>query len=467
MRYSSVLFPVALIIGAMALAACGGGGSEDESSQADFGVEPEERIEEPQVAGVAEEPGAADVQAEAAREEAEARAEAQAEAQAVAQTEAEPPPVEDLRAAVLAGLRVFEEVTILEIDPLGLPDAGTLRAVHATGMGFSLGPDGGAPEAHFLAIYRAEAASTSSGRAAWQQVARLELESLPDFLVEDAVRQVEIAPGEVWFEVQGFTGAHSGVYELISYDGTALETRLTWFSPSPGAGELSDLDEDGRPEVLLNATEPFVFCYACGVWIPFVVVYRWDGADLMRVEIEALPASAPAEARAAVDRALASVRADLWRDALAAIEVAEQTGYADETLKWNAILIRTITESRLESIEQGAYPLLGYVFAGEYAEAVDFLGQYAPEEIFNFEGPLIAGTAAQSWVNVLGGWLVNFASRAVTAQPDLASAHFLLGLGEYFLDPGNGAVIRASVEQAHLLELADVLYALSVVYLLE
>ena len=84
MRYSSVLFPVALIIGAMALAACGGGGSEDESSQADFGVEPEERIEEPQVAGVAEEPGAADVQAEAAREEAEARAEAQAEAQAVA-----------------------------------------------------------------------------------------------------------------------------------------------------------------------------------------------------------------------------------------------------------------------------------------------------------------------------------------------------------------------------------------------
>ncbi len=304
MRYSSVLFPVALIIGAMALAACGGGGSEDESSQADFGVEPEERIEEPQVAGVAEEPGAADVQAEAAREEAEARAEAQAEAQAVAQAEAEPPPVEDLRAAVLAGLRVFEEVTILEIDPLGLPDAGTLRAVHATGMGFSLGPDGGAPEAHFLAIYRAEAASTSSGRAAWQQVARLELESLPDFLVEDAVRQVEIAPGEVWFE-------------------------------------------------------------------------------------------------------------------------------------------------------------------GEYAEAVDFLGQYAPEEIFNFEGPLIVGTAAQSWVNVLGGWLVNFASRAVTAQPDLASAHFLLGLGEYFLDPGNGAVIRASVEQAHLLELADVLYALSVVYLLE
>ena len=143
-------------------------GSEDESSQAASGVEPEERIEEPQVAGVAEEPGAADVQAEAAREEAAAQAEARAEAQAVAQAEAEPPPLEELRAAVLAGLRVFEEVAIFEIDPLGLPDAGTLRAVHATGLGFPLGPDGGAPEAHFLAIYRAEAPSTSSGQAAWQ-----------------------------------------------------------------------------------------------------------------------------------------------------------------------------------------------------------------------------------------------------------------------------------------------------------
>ena len=53
--------------------------------------------------------------------------------------------------------------------------------------------------------------------------------------------------------------------EIVRLAGDVLSQELDSFSPSPGACAVKDVNNDGANEVVLDATDPYVFCYACGV----------------------------------------------------------------------------------------------------------------------------------------------------------------------------------------------------------
>ena len=83
--------------------------------------------------------------------------------------------------------------------------------------------------------------------------------------------------GASWIAIRDSTGAHAGTLDVIRFDGSRLSTALSHISSRPNAGEITDLDGDGLPEFVLNASNPFVFCYACAVEEHAVDLYRWDG----------------------------------------------------------------------------------------------------------------------------------------------------------------------------------------------
>lgn len=299
---------------------------------------------------------------------------------------------------------------------------------------------------HFVAIY------TLDGTV-WQELAQLSLEC-PDYLNENSVQQVPISPDAFWLAVEGGTGAHSGCFDLLRWDGDSFETVVSNFNSSPGAGSVEDLDSDGQVEVILNYTDPYVFCYACGVRLFMAEILRWNGEMLAPVELTPLATGSP-EARAANDQAIALAQASLFPEALALIEEAFALEPGSPEIYWNAQWIRLHADQRLAFID-GGYPLLSTVFYGDYAAAVDFMRAYAPEQIFSTTSPLIIGTPAEGWIDALSQYLVSFASDAIDIRPDLAATYFLRGWGHFLAGAGEAAI--ADVQQAAALASDDSFY---------
>ncbi|OQA39475.1 MAG: hypothetical protein BWY52_03111 [Chloroflexi bacterium ADurb.Bin325] len=341
-----------------------------------------------------------------------------------------------------------------------------LWAVYSTGM---RNYDHTPLLSHFVAIFTRD----DDG---WRELARIDLdtppgddsllmEPLPDFIATGGVRQAAIEPDHIWLTVDGGVGAHSGVFQLLSFDGTALKMELVGSSASPGAGFIADVNDDGQNDVVLDATEPYIFCYACGVRHPYFQVYTWLGGELVPVEISALlmgqRGTPPDEANS---QAVALARAGLWPAALAKIDEAAALAGDDDppaasgTLRWNRALIRLNHAALLAAAEQSAYPLLSQVFYGDYAAAVDLMRAYSPAEIFGAGSPLVVGTAAEDWVGELSGYLSSSADAALAVQPELAPAYFLRAWGRYLAEPADPRV-RADVASAAALAPDDPLYA--------
>ena len=151
--------------------------------------------------------------------------------------------------------------------------------------------------------------------------------------------------GSAWIAIRDSTGAHAGTLDVIRFDG-GLETVLSHISSRPNAGEITDLDGDGLPEFVLNASNPFVFCYACAVEEHAVDLYRWDGAALSRVAL-AVPAGLAPGAAADAARVVSLAQADLWREA-AALAVQTASGAPDDDgLRWLSILVNQMAAARL------------------------------------------------------------------------------------------------------------------------
>ena len=112
-------------------------------------------------------------------------------------------------------------------------------------------------QAHFVAIYTHDGGD-------WKQLDRFELTD-DDYLDPTGLAQVDIDPKNIWLEAQGGAGAHSGCYDLLRFDGKQLHSEVSSCSSSPGDSRLEDVNGDGTPEVVLDATDYYVFCYACGV----------------------------------------------------------------------------------------------------------------------------------------------------------------------------------------------------------
>lgn len=354
----------------------------------------------------------------------------------VTPTEAAADPLSEVFAAMRASLpaNAFAQFAA---QPLRTTDDRRLWVVYSSEMrNFDLNP----LVPHVIAIYEGAGGS-------WRELDRATL-ACPDAEIDylGDVRQVTIVPGEVWIQIEGGMGAHGGGYYLFRFDGQALQRELAASSPSPGVGRIEDLNGDGMNEVVLDRSDPYVFCYACGVYYPFYQVYTWQNDRLVALAISDLTADQTAPFAELNRQAVAFAQADLWSDALAAINAAvAQAGAADPptaagSLRWNQRLIQLIHDAQRDAIATSVYPLLNYVFYGDYAGAVELMRSYVPSDIFNPASPLLAGTVADGWQSELSAYLRDETERALAVSPDWAAIYFIQAWGKFLADPADPAI---------------------------
>jgi Bacterial SH3 domain len=316
---------------------------------------------------------------------------------------------------------------------------------------------------HVLALYRWQAEQT-------REIARLLLDGdtrnppqfAPDYVGENSVSQVEIEPTHLWIEIQGGVGAHSGVYGLYRFDGTAFTEQVNGFSASPGAGEVRDLNGDGVGEVLLNVSDAYVFCYACGVRYVHYEVNRWNGEKMELLTLATLPA-AEGEIAELNNTLVDLAQRGLWRDALAGLEENSPLPPDNETLAWNAAYIRLNAEVKRAAIPDSPYPLLNELFYGDLAAAVDHLRDAGADAIFIPDSPLIQDTPAVGWEAQMGDYILRTVEPQLSDESYGAEAHFLTGWAYYL--KGDNASARTAVQQAVTLAPDDTLFAKSLDFL--
>jgi hypothetical protein len=389
----------------------------------------------------------------------------------VAPTAPPTPTMDALIAAVQARLpaKAFEGVNAL---PLTLsPGARPLWAVYSFGMhNFDLKP---LPN-HFIAIYAQEG-------GAWKELARLEFSAddpqsaAPDYVGKDGVKQVQIDPSRIWLQADGGVGAHGGVFNLLSFDGKNLKVELANGWVSPGAGFLQDVNGDGMNDVALNATDRYVFCYACGVSKIAYVIYAWSAANGRMVEEplqEMLMGQSGHPGRGLSNEAVMLARAGLWKDAMSQIAEAKKVSagvkppFSNESIEWNYGIIKLHADAMAQEAEKGGYLLLSNVFYGDYPAAVNPMRAYGPSQIFSAKTPLVIGTVAEQWVPQLTSSVTASVNSALGMKPDLAPAYFLRGWALYLAAPTkNAALAKADVDKAAALAPGDTLFKQSAQFL--
>lgn len=286
----------------------------------------------------------------------------------------------------------------------------------------------------------------------WKTLGRVELECA-EYLNEFSVEQVRIEPFDLWLAVTGGVGAHSGCIELLRWDGEELTVIISGFSSSPDAGRLTDLNEDGHLELLLNNSDPYIFCYACGVRQYWAQLYYWDGQSLMEVTPTPLAQDEPEELRAYNDRAAELVAASLFADALEQIEQAEAIAPENAIVAWNAIWIRHHLEASREEASSSSYPLLNHVFAGDWEAAFETLWAVGLPTLVSDE-PIPGDSAAAGFEHVVGVLLAQHADTAIALRPDRAAVHALGAWGRFLINPDDPAV-QLGLQRAAELETSD------------
>ncbi len=178
---------------------------------------------------------------------------------------------------------------------------------------------------HFVAIY-------TQAQGKWLELARKSFSAndpyvaAPDYVGENGVTQVQIEPSRTWLTVDGGVGAHGGVFDVLSFDGTTLRAEVAGNAASPGLGRIQDVNGDGTPDVVLDVSDHYVFCYACGVTKIMYQVYAWDKANgqMAEMHIESmLMGQSGHPARDLTNQAVSLTEAGLWKDALASHHAGE------------------------------------------------------------------------------------------------------------------------------------------------
>ena len=363
-----------------------------------------------------------------------------------------PEPGAEERAAEVASLVLAaiseefgESELIARALPLGVADAdGEYWAVVSDGPQPFYRNDDGDPINffHIVAVHRL------NNDGSWsEEIGRIEIETAPQRTGEPEVVTLDVAPGSAWVVIRGPTGAHAGTLDVIRFDGRGLSTTLSHLSSRPDAGEIRDLDGDGLPEFVLNASNPYVFCYACAVEEAAVQVYRWDGAELSRVAL-AVPSGLPPDAAADAAHAVALAQADLWRDAAARAVHAAGEVAGHEGLRWLSILVNQTAAARLGHAGSPGQPLLTNVLAGEYAAALELMRAHPASEAFALDGPLIVGTAAELDLATMAVTLLDYSERALEQRPDDAAIHAIRALAFALASPDQLDRARAAVASA-------------------
>ncbi|MCD4847292.1 MAG: hypothetical protein K8R76_03785 [Candidatus Aegiribacteria sp.] len=372
-------------------------------------------------------------------------------------------PTDGLADTVLAGepQEAFDSITVLPLDNTitGIP----LWAVHSSGM---VNWDTNPMTDHFLAIFTWEDST-------WIELDRITMvdESI-DYMFSDGVKQEFITDDFIWLAVEGGIGAHSGAYELLTFDGKYLDIRFSSSHCRPGFAWLENLPADSLTDLLLDYSDPYVFFYASGVIKPDIRIQRWDSrsTEMVAMNLRKLPPATEYSLREPVNRAVEFAEAGLWLQAFTAIgEVLPLPDTVSDPERWIIVWNETLISQNLETGEgsvEGGYPLLGYVFYGDYQASIDIMRQYAPEEIFCVESPLIQGTVAQGWETELSGYLISCTESALEVEPECAAAFYLHGWALYLSEQSISQIID-DVQKAVRFDPSEPLYALSLEYLTE
>ena len=351
--------------------------------------------------------------------------------------------VEQLKARALSDFAIVDGWTVDDIiaRPLLIPNQ-RMWVVHTAGLR-SYEP----LQEHSLGLYR-------YANNTWEPIYLGDLgpESLnnpdaygPDYIGFGSVQQAFIEPDNLWLLVTGGVGAHGGALQLLKFDGTTMTQAASGFNGSPFAGYVEDLDGDGWQELILDQTDPYVFCYACGVRLANFTIMRWNGESLEAIELRTVDGDS-AEI-AANNTAVNFANANLWNDAEFAIRPYELSD--NPIIRWNAEYI-LLTASGRSQLTESAYPLITRMFYGDYAGATFAIGDLTMEEIFDINGPLIAGTVADGWTDFMLPQIIDFSTQAILAQPDNAGAHFLRGWAAYLLNPEDPNAVADILKSAEL-----------------
>ena len=302
---------------------------------------------------------------------------------------------------------------------------------------------------HIVAVYR-----LNTDRSWSSEIARLEIDTAPQRTGDTEL--VSIAPGGDWIVIRAGTGAHAGTLDVIRFDAAdgALATAISYISSRPNAGEITDLDGDGIPEFVLNTSNPYVFCYACAVEEHSVAIYRWDGAALAEVPLQA-PSGLTGDIDTAAGRVVSLAGADLWRQAGALAVATARRSPGHDGLRWLSILVNQTAALRLAHAGSPGQPFLTNVLAGEYAAALEVMRPHPPEGAFALDGPLISDTAAELDLATMAVTILDYTERALSQRPDEASIHAVRALGLALASPDQLGPARASARRAAELAPAD------------
>lgn len=370
----------------------------------------------------------------------------------------------ELQATVVAGLPAtptpggenpgfggFEGVRVMQIDTAD--GSGPYWAAHSYGMR-RFEP----LEQHFVAVYSREGDG-------WREVDRVELED-PDYLDRMGVQQAPIEPENVWLQVEGNAGAHAGCFNILRFDGQRLHNEVSHCGSAPASGSLEDLNGDDVLDVLLDATDHYVICYACNVDYVTTEVKRWDGSNMVDVRFEPVADSEPEELRELTDRAVELATHDLWKDAQDTIDKTRKFKSQDPAYIWNAALINLDASMRAEHIEYSGYPLLSTIFYGDYPAVLYTLGRFNIDAIFNPNSALFTGSPVEGNIDFMVKYVARTTTLQLEAQPDLAAAYFVRGWALALVDPKDPSAL-ADIQQAADLDPSEPLYSEALDYLEE
>ncbi len=373
-------------------------------------------------------------------------------------------PIEDRIRPRLLELLVGDEtpgadvLDAIDIEVMPIPGmGGDLWLAVTTGFGIWQIGDGLTP--HLLAIYEQRANDLLV------EIAVHPLLSEPTMAMPELLPDVPGREPGVWIAVHGFTGAHSGTFDLLWFDGTTVTAEIAWFSPSPGAAYIEDLDGDGVPEVVLNETDPYVYCYACGVRVWSELILRWVDGEWVPVEIAAVPSDSQL-VHDLTEQAALYAQAHLWRRALASVQEAVEAAPANREVMWLQFAIQLNAIPHLEEAGSEPQPLVTTVLAGEYADAAALITALTPAEAFAADGPLFAGTVAEGWEWVTSDFLIAFASAALEVGGPDAAAHLVRAVGYALAEPADWSMAHIDIEAAQALDPSETFYPAAADYLL-
>lgn len=358
-----------------------------------------------------------------------------------------PPPTATARAALVA--TAAADLPAPHAVPLHSGDDVPLWAVFSTGER----PFGGE---HRLTLYGYEG-------GAWVAL-RDEPLPLPDLLTADSVYPVEVTPRGTWFVVAGALATGGGTFTLYQYDNAQLHSPVNTVAAVTPAATLRDLNGDSLPEVLLDESNPYVLCRACGIRDARLRVLRYHAGSFAPVELAPLAFGVPSAVREPLNEALRLAAADLWQPVPALLAAARSADRSDEHARWTLGVLEAQHTARRAAATGTPLPLLANALYGDFAAAEAVLREHAPAALFGYPSPAVEGTVAMGWEQELAAALTAQSNRAIAAQPDLAPAYAVRAFATFLISPASSAVL-ADMQRAAELQPDDTFYQESVAHL--